>query len=448
MQVYSSSYNQNNLKQNKRNSVQNINYSTNQYHSNTSFKGTNLGENASKMAKGVINDGKLLIEGTRNFIVTSFKKGRAKVDEANSSFDSIGKIGHVPQENKITEEELQQSNELLYQKEMELLNLEFQVKNLKNTVRVNEVLADALPAQLAELEPARAIERHRLIRILNPRPDSELVGFEQIAGYNQDKQILQTFFFRNIDREKEGKPAHIPNIFVFFGPTGNGKTVITQAIAEETGCVLKKVDSGLRISDKSRNEFMESLEKEAIEAEERVRTEGKRTILFVDELTKVVGKDSNILDRFNKFASICSEKYHCTIFGATNHMEQLGVNINEVKPVIMAFEPPNKENAKAIFQHYLKRIKTLGDIDFDLLTNTLMSVGQQRGGKYSNSQIEHIVKHSAKPGKNGITQQDILDCIIEGNSSRKFEPPIPTINQEKQEIFDRAYKKYILGQEI
>lgn len=441
MQVSLSSYNQNNLKQYKKNIVRDINYPNNHYQSNMSFKGVNLGENGSKMAKGVINGAKELIDGTRNFIVNSFKKGRANVDEANSSFDSIGNILHVTPEKLVTEEELQKSNELLYQKEMELLNLEHSVISLKSTVRVNEALADALPGQLAELEPAREIERHRLIKMQNP--DLKLVGFEKIAGYNQDKQILQTFFFRNIDLEKQGKPAHVPNIIVFFGPTGNGKTVISLAVAEETGCVLKKVDCGLRISDKSRNEFMESIEKEAQKAEERFKTEGKRTILFVDELTKVVSKDSNILDKFNNFASSCSEKYHCTIFGATNHMEQLGVNTGVVKPVIMAIEPPNKENTKAMFQHYLKGIKTLGNIDFDLLTNKLMSIGQQRGGKYSNAQIEQVVNYSAKTGKNGISQQDILDCIIEGNPSRGFNPPIPTIDKEKQEIFDSAYRKFM-----
>lgn len=441
MQVNLSNYNQNNLKQSKKNIVRNVNYSSNQYHSSMSFKGVNLGENGSKMAKGVINGAKELIDGTRNFMVNAFKKGRANVDEANSSFDSIGNILHVTPEKIVTEEELQKSNELLYQKEMELLNLEHSVINLKSTVRVNEALVDALPGQLAELEPAREIERHRLIKMQNP--DLKLVGFEKIAGYNQDKQILQTFFFRNIDLEKQGKPAHVPNIIVFFGPTGNGKTVISLAVAEETGCVLKKVDCGLRISDKSRNEFMGSIEKEAQTAEERFRTEGKRTILFVDELTKVVSKDSNILDKFNKFASSCSEKYHCTIFGATNHMEQLGVNTSIVKPVIMAIEPPNKENAKAIFQHYLKGIKTLGNIDFDLLANKLMSVGQQRSGKYSNAQIEQVVNYSAKTGKNGISQQDILDCIVEGNPSRGFNPPTPTIDKEKQEIFDSAYRKFM-----
>lgn len=433
--------NQNSSKYYKKGIAQKINSSTNKYNSNIAFNGINLGENGSKMAKGVINGAKDLIEGTKNYIVSSFKKSRTNVDDAKLSFDNLDTIKHVTPEKIVTEEELQKSNDILYQKEIELLNLEFHVKNLKSTVKVNEALADSLPRQLAELEPAREIERHNLIKMQNP--DLKLVGFEKIAGYDQDKKTLQTFFFRNIDFEKQGKPAYIPSTIVFFGPTGNGKTVISLAVAEETGCKLKKVDCGLRISDKSRNEFMDTLEQEGLESEERFKKEGIRTILFVDELTKVVSEDSNILDKFNKFASRCSEKYHCTIFGATNHMEKLGLDIGVVKPVIMAIEPPNEKNANAIFQHYLKGIKTLGNIDFGLLTKKLTSVGQQRGGKYSNAQIEQIVKYSAKPAKNGISQQDILDCIIEGNPSRGFNPPIPAIDKDKQKIFDSAYEKFM-----
>lgn len=443
MQIHLLTHEQNQSKSYKKDIVPNINYSTNKYYSNTAFKNVNLGENGAKMAKGVINGAKELIEGTKNFIITSFKRGRHNVDQANSSFDSIDDIGGFDEYHIVTEEELERSNALLHEKEMELLNLEHSVGLLKGTVKVNEALADALPRQLAELEPAREIERHRLIKMQNP--NLKLVGFEKIAGYNQDKHILQTFFFRNIDLEKQGKPAHVPNIIVFFGPTGNGKTVISLAVAEETGCKLIKVDCGLRISNESRNRFMEKIEEEAQDAEKRFKLEGKRTILFVDELTKVVSKDSSILDRFNKFASMCSEKYHCTIFGATNHIEQLGVDIGTVKPVIMAIVPSDKDNAKSIFQHYLKGIKTLGPIDFDLLTNNLMSIGQQRGGKYSNAQIEEIVAHSAKTGKDGISQQDILDCIIGGNPDPNlfYPPPIPTIDKEKQEIFDRAYRKFM-----
>lgn len=443
MQVHSLSYNKNNSKQYAKSSIVNMSYPSKKtsYHSNMAFKSINLGENGSKMAKNVINTAKDLIDGTKNFITTSFKKGRDSVDEVNTSIDYLGKAGHVVSEKIITEEELQRSNEILYKQEMELLNLEFRVKNLKNIAEGNRILANSLPWRLAELEPAREIERHRLIKMQNP--DIPLVGFERIAGYDQDKQILQTFFFRNIDLEKQGKKAHVPNIVIFFGPTGNGKTVISNAVAEETGCAFKPVDCGLKLTDEVRERFMVDLKNAAIEAGERFKTEGKRTILFIDELTKVVSKDSNILDEFNKFASTCSSKYHCTIFGGTNHMEQLGLSIDVVKPIIMAIEPPNKENVKSIFQHYLKRTKVLGKIDLDLLTNKLISTGQQRGGKYSNSQIEHIVHYSAHLKKEGVSQQDILDCIERGNPGRNFESPKPTIDKEKQEIFDSAYRKFM-----
>ncbi len=443
MQIQPLNYKNNYYKQyDKKNIAQYSNSLAEKKYRNISFNGINLGENGKKMAKSVINDAEALIEKTRSFITSSFNKKRVPIDESNKAFDGLGKIENFTQETMITEEDVQKSNDLLHQKKMELLNLNFQIKALKSTVKVNKALVDSLPRQLAELEPIREIERHRLIKMLNPNIPK--VGFENIAGYNEDKKILQTFFFKNIDLEKTGEAAHVPGTFLFFGPTGNGKTVISLAVAEETGCKLVKVECGLRISDKSRNEFMERIEEEALQAEKRFKSEGRRTILFIDELTKVVSKDSNILEEFNEFASICSEKYHCTIFGATNHMKQLGLDLDIIKPVIMAIEPPNKENVMAMFQHYLKDIKEInGKIDYNVLADKLITVGQKRGGKYSNAQIKKIVDFSAKQGKNELSQQDILDCIIEGNPERGFAPPIPAIDKDKQEIFEAAYKEFM-----
>lgn len=411
---------------------------------NVSFQGLNLGKNLKKMVTGTIEGARELISRTRRTVESSFSDSLGRVQEANVSFNEVRHTPRVAPGETVTVEQLKESQERLNRKRMEIVNMGYAVENLQMTASTNRALADALPAQLAELEPAKELERHRLIKMQNP--DIPQFGFEKIAGYQGEKDLLQRLFFKSIDLEKQGKSSSVPGFFLFFGPTGNGKTAISRAVAEETGCLLVPVSSGITISNKSRTTFMQMIRENAAKAEELFRKKATRTILFVDELTRVVSKDSNILDEFNQFAAECSAKYHCTIFGATNHMSELGLDLKRIDPVIMSIDPPTRENTRALFKHYMQGITPVGKIDFDVLTDSLIATGQQRGGIYSNSQIKEIVRNTADASKSGISQADLLACIEYGNPARRYEKPIPTIDREKKAIFDKDYKTYILGQ--
>jgi len=289
---------------------------------------------------------------------------------------------------------------------------------------------------------AEEIERHRLIKMLNAGEPQ--VGFEKIAGYEDIKAALTAFLVNPIKFEKAGNKVDIPGSILTFGPTGTGKTTLIKAIAEEAGCTIKNIDCGLRVSDKTRNEFIENLEKEAIKAEDQFKQDRTRTIISTDQLTGMVSKESNILELFEKFIKTCSERYHCTIIGKTNHPSQLGVSLEDAKvfPFRIAFNPPTESDTTAIFKHCLDG-KTLGSINHDLLASSLTKTGKERGGIYSPSQIENIVHYSAKLGKSGISQQDVLSCIEYGNPEIGFKPPIPALTWENIRKFQADEEAYI-----
>lgn len=177
----------------------------------------------------------------------------------------------------------------------------------------------------------------------------------------------------SIKSEKAGQKIDIPGSILIFSPVSTGKTMLGHAIAEEAGCTTTKVECGFRVSDKTRTEFIENLEKEAVNAEERFKQDRTRTIVFIDNLTRIVSKESNILKPFEKFIKTCSERYHFMVVGTTCHPSELGVNLEDAKvfPFRIALNPPTSNDTAEIFKHYLDG-RTSGVVNYDLLANSLI----------------------------------------------------------------------------
>lgn len=184
-------------------------------------------------------------------------------------------------------------------------------------------------------------------------------GFSKIAGYNSEKELLNKYFISEIKKEQNGVQANVPNSVLFFGPTGNGKTTFAKAFAKETGCKLipirAKVSTG---SDAETDKiFMTELHNKAEKSEENFQKTGTRSILFIDEFTKVADKDSTILPELTDFLSNCSDKYHCTLFAASNHPLNIALPMEGEKavfPYVVSIDPPNIENKTEVMKFYLK----------------------------------------------------------------------------------------------
>ncbi len=100
---------------------------------------------------------------------------------------------------------------------------------------------------------------------------------------------------------------------------------------------------------------------------------------------------------FENFAKTCSKKFHCTIFGATNHPSALGVDVKQTFPVIISVDPPNEKGTIEVFQHYLRGKPVIGNINYETLADTLIKTGKERGGIYSNSQIKRSLIILSEP---------------------------------------------------
>lgn len=238
-------------------------------------------------------------------------------------------------------------------------------------------------------------------------------GFSKIAGYNSEKELLNKYFISEIKKEQNGEQANVPNSVLFFGPTGNGKTTFAKAFAKETGCKLipirAKVSTG---SDAETDKiFMTELHNKAEKSEENFQKTGTRSILFIDEFTKVADKDSTILPELTDFLSNCSDKYHCTLFAASNHPLNIALPMEGEKavfPYVVSIDPPNIENKTEVMKFYLKGRMPEGT-DYKKLAEYADKKEQEKQSVFNIAQLKEDICWEGLDKK--ITTDEVLNNI-------------------------------------
>jgi len=263
-------------------------------------------------------------------------------------------------------------------------------------------------------------------------------GMTKIAGYKDDMRVLYERFIDEIEKEKRGEEADVFGSILFFGPSGNGKTHITEAVAEEIGCNIIPIYLGLDDIE-SINYTIKEIIEEAKTAQKRFQNGEGRTILFIDEVDKLIGKNSPVTKEFEEFIKTCSKKYHCTVFATTNYPLDLGVNMKDedVFTIKMAIDPPDVENVTAMFKYQLKDYPK-GELDYEALAQELFNQEELRGGQFNNCQILNICKGAYKNREGeALKQSDIIKYMQEM-------PTKPEISDEMGEKFSNEYEELIL----
>lgn len=311
--------------------------------------------------------------------------------------------------------------------------IENSIEILKNQVAVVDSIDEQHSCNKARIEQDKAISRNR----------NEKRGMDKIAGYNYERRILDNEFISKIRKEKQGENTEVFSSILFFGPKSNGKTFMTDSIAKETGCNLCKIKTLRR---ECKENFMQILLEKAEEAEKLFEKDRTRTIIFIDEIDKVINPESKHKEEFVDFIKSCSEKYHCSVFCATNHPLNLGIDYSdkEVFPIKLSFDPPNFENKVEILKHYIKERDFHNEnIDYEELAKTLTKIENSTNLKYANGDIKNICSR-LKAGENEQTTQGIIDhiykCLEDKNNGCYFPP---TITPEELGKFNKEYELLI-----
>lgn len=259
------------------------------------------------------------------------------------------------------------------------------------------------------------------------------IGIEKIAGYNSELGVLQREFIDRVNVEKLGQDVDIFGSILFFGPYGNGKTHITKSVAEATGCNIVKVRHTAKSSDEK---TMKKIIEFAEIGEERFKADRTRTIIFIDEVDKIIGKNSTVSKEFEEFIKECSDKYHCSVFATTNNPLDLSVDMSDpdVFPIKMSIDPPNDENMEKIFKYYLNGMHIEG-VDYQKIVETAKKRENETDAKYSVGQIKNICKalYENSYGQK-LTQDDVIGAVLSSN---------PELTSDMNSKFENDYNELI-----
>jgi len=241
-------------------------------------------------------------------------------------------------------------------------------------------------------------------------------NFNKIAGYSDIKQELTDSFIKPIKKFNAGKNVQLPNLILFYGPQGCGKTFFSNALVEETKCNVIELDL-CRNEDENIAKLKESINK----AKQIYEKDNVYSIIRIDELDILLNdKTKKIFTDIDLNA--ISKNNFCTIVATTNYPKYVNKNLIPsigFQPIYIA--PANNSNIQEILKFYFYDIENnkRNNINYKEVADSITAYANQNS--YSNARIAKIlqrilIEHNF----------DVTDIIIK----KYFEESQPDIEQK------------------
>ena len=212
-------------------------------------------------------------------------------------------------------------------------------------------------------------------------------GFSRLAGYEPEKATLQNILINKIFEEQSGVPTKLPNAILFFGPTGTGKTTFAIALAQEIKEGAKPVTID---TSEEPDDVMDEIEVETRRARKKYKQTGERTIILLDEVEAIAGRDSEVLEELKAKLTKAFDDDKCIYIMTSNNPTEISPDIltPDRTKYIVSVDPPDFENALAVVKFYFSGLKQQG-LDYNRIARAITN---RSNGKFSNSGIEELYK--------------------------------------------------------
>ncbi len=330
---------------------------------------------------------------------------------------------NIVEDKEINTSLIQQDLESLQQEQENLKNLYNQyIDSLKislEKIKDDKQSLQKLKAKSKEVEQYYKIRQEKLTHEINKinnmlfinnkiqqRKDS--FGFAKVAGYDDIKQYLQKILVKEVENFNVGKTYQLPNMILLYGPKGCGKSLIADALEEETGCNVINLNLSLDpLTD--RKNFYGAINK----AEESFKENGTYTIIRIDEIDEFLYNMTLTTD-FKKILNNLSKEKHCTIVATTNYPQKINKDlVLSCSGTNIYIPPANKKNIQQVLKYYMKDFVDTS-IDYDELTEHILDIAYDEA--YSNAQIASYIQRGISTRfiqKGKLTQQDFIEILNE-----------------------------------
>ncbi len=288
----------------------------------------------------------------------------------------------------------------------------------KEKARASYINSKLTPEQQKELDN----ELNKIVSkakedLINKTKSNHALG--RIAGYAGTKALLNTVYITPVKNKDENV---VPNLLLFYGPSGLGKTAIGSAIAEDAGTKFKNKTIGMGDAKK----IIEWIKKRLEEGEENYNTNKRFSIIQLNEFDDFLNDNPDLLDEFLELIDNSAKKYHTTIFLTTNNPLLINKKILDKVELTIPMGVASKNDIREIVQYYVNN-REIDGYNLDEITDEFENVKPDY--MYSNAQIENIIEK--KLPKNQCSQNDFINTI------RSIKP---CITKEINEKFENEQK--------
>jgi cell division protease FtsH len=196
------------------------------------------------------------------------------------------------------------------------------------------------------------------------------VHFDDIIGQEEAKAALWKVvrMFRRFDRLRQ-LDAEMPRGILLIGDGGNGKTMLGEALAEESGVAFMKVNSASLISA-----YPGESGKNVTKMFNDAKAKKAPTIIFLDEIDAVgakrsSGSDNRLIDLINtlfvEMDNLANLEYPIILIGATNRPEVLDPNLVRAGRFERKVHVSNPKHGDIVrlLQHYSRNFRMDEDVD-------------------------------------------------------------------------------------
>ena len=304
-------------------------------------------------------------------------------------------------------------------------NLQSENANIKEQIMNEQNKANTINSQLTteqKLELDKALKETILKTqndLINKTRSNHAMG--RIAGYDGVKSLLDIIYITPVKNKEE---KIVPNLIMFYGPSGLGKTAMGVAMAEDAG--TKFVSKTLGMGNKRKT--LDWIKKRLEEGAQNYDNTKRFSIIQLNEFDDFLNNEPELLEEFLQLIDNSAKKYHSTIFLTTNNPLLINEKILKKVDVTIPIGVASKNDIYKIVDYYVNN-KEIEGYNLDEIVEEFEKVKPEY--IYSNAQIEHIITRMLP--KTQCTQDDLKKAI----HSEK-----PRITKEINDEFENQFKYF------